>query len=102
MKTLKLWFERDLRKIGWPKVEVRVDQSEVAEIRFSTKFFTYTLTADTLHRESFLGGTCFDRIRQTTVDLPESQFKSETWTKIVEAIEELELISCRPRPGRLF
>lgn len=105
IETLKLWFERDIRHSTWRNVDKLVDQPHVAEIRFSTDRFTYTITADNNHGESYLGCTCFERQRRRGRDLPDGLFSAETWSEIVEAITENEIIPVRsppPPPGCLF
>ena len=100
--NLKRWFERDIRLATWREVEAIVDQPHVAEIRFSTDRFTYTVTADTNHGESYLGCTCFERERRRGRDLPDGKFSQGTWAEIVEAITDNEIVPVRPPPGLLF
>jgi hypothetical protein len=102
INSLKLWFERDIRHATWRDVETLVDQPSVAEIRFATKYYRYTITADELHGQKFLGCTSFDRQHRTTKYLAEGLVDEKTWTEVVEAIDENELICSRPLPGRLF
>ncbi len=91
LDQLRRWFIRDIRHVDWQEVDIPVDQLHAAEIRFTTKFHIYTITADESHGESFLGCTCFDRQRRTTGFLPEGYFDEDTWTDIAEAIEDKEM-----------
>lgn len=97
---LKAWFERDVHMMTWREVEAVVDQPSVAEIRFSTGRFRYVVTADVNHGESFLGGTCFDRVGRQSRDLPEGDCSERTWAKIVAEILENERGPVRPAQGR--
>lgn len=83
---LKDWFERDVHLMSWREVETVVDQPCVAEVRFSTGRFSYTVTADVNHGESFLGGTCFDRVGRQSRDLVEGDCSERTWGRIVAEI----------------
>lgn len=96
MDMLKLWFERDIRLVSWVEVEKRVEQPLVAEIRFSTDRFTYTITVDANHGENYLGCTCFERSRRRGCDLPDGKFSKETWAEIIAAITENEILPDRP------
>ena len=87
---LKAWFERDVHLMSWREVETVVDQPSVAEVRFSTGRFNYTVTADVNHGESFLGGTCFDRVGRQSRDLVEGDCSERTWGRIVAEILENE------------
>ena len=88
--NLKDWFERDVEFVTWREVEAVVDQPSVAEIRFSTGRFRYVVTADVNHGESFLGGTCFDRVGRQSRDLSEGDCSERTWGRIVAEILENE------------
>lgn len=99
---LNTWFDRDISHPLRCEVETVVDQPTVAEIRFATRYFSYTVTADLMHGESFLGCTCFDRKQRTTRYLPEGPVCDQTWQEIVDAINESEMICKRPLPGHLF
>lgn len=95
MDMLKQWFERDIRLTTWAEVEKLVEQPLVAEIRFSTDLFTYTITVDANHGENYLGCTCFERSRRRGCDLPDGKFSRETWAEIVAAITENEILAVR-------
>lgn len=97
---LKAWFERDVHMMTWREVEAIVDQPRVAEIRFSTERFRYVVTADVNHGESFLGGTCFDRVGRQSRDLSEGDCSERTWDKIVVEILENERGPVRSTQGR--
>ena len=88
--NLKDWFERDVDFMTLREVEAVVDQPSVAEVRFSTGRFIYTVTADVNHGESFLGGTCFDRVGRQSRDLVEGDCSERTWGRIVAEILENE------------
>ena len=88
--NLKDWFERDVDFMTLREVEAVVDQPSVAEVRFSTGRFNYTVTADVNHGESFLGGTCFDRVGRQSRDLVEGDCSERTWGRIVAEILENE------------
>jgi hypothetical protein len=96
MELLRQWFERDVRLVTWSEVEKLVEQSLVAEIRFSTERFTYTITVDANHGENYLGCTCFERTRRRGCDLPDGKFSKETWAEIMAAISENEILPDRP------
>lgn len=98
---LRRWFERDIRFTTWRQVDTLVQQANAVEIQFSTKFHVYTITADERLGQSFLGCTCFDRMRRTTRYFPEGYFDEDVWHDIVEAIEDNEMIRPAPR-GHLF
>ena len=87
---MRQWFERDVDFLTWREVETVVDQPCVAEVRFSTGRFSYTVTADVNHGESFLGGTCFDRVGRQSRDLVEGDCSERTWGRIVAEILENE------------
>lgn len=95
MDMLRQWFERDIRLATWAEVEKLVEQPLVAEIRFSTDQFTYTITVDANHGENYLGCTCFERSRRRGGDLPDGTFSKETWAEIVAAITENEILAVR-------
>ena len=90
IEELKAWFERDVHMMTWREVEAVVDQPSVAEVRFSTGRFVYTVTVDVNHGESFLGGTCFDRVGRQSWDLVEGDCSERTWGRIVAEILENE------------
>jgi len=95
MELLKKWVERDIRLVTWYQVEKLVEQPRVAEIRFSTDRFTYTVTVDANHGENYLGCTCFERSRRRGCDLPDGKVTRETWAEIVAAITENEIAATR-------
>lgn len=79
-----------------------VDQPSVAEIRLATKHHVYSITANALHDQNFLGCTCYNRQRQTTSYLAEGLLDEEIWSEIAKAIEEIEMLVAKALPGRLF
>lgn len=95
IEEIRRWFERDVDFLTWREVEAVVDQPSVAEIRFSMGRFSYTMTADVNHGESFLGGTCFDRVGQQSRDLVEGDCSERTWGRIVAEILENERAAVR-------
>lgn len=88
MDMLKSWIERDIRLVTWQEVQIRVEHALVAEIRFPTDLFTYTIIVDANHGENHLGYICFQRSRRRGCDLPDGNLSKKTWAEIVAAITE--------------
>ncbi len=79
-----------------------MDQPSVAEIRFATKHHIYSITANALHDQNFLGCACYNRQRRTTSYLAEGLLDEEISSEIAEAIDEIEMLVAKPLPSSLF
>ena len=78
LETLRQWFRRDFLDFPKERIEWLVDQEQVGEFRFETDSFIYTITADTLHGEDYLGCVCKERTPPRWPDLPDGPFDEKT------------------------
>ena len=100
LEQLRTWFERDIHIATWRDVLVLDDTNHEAKLLFKTPRFTYVISAERHPDSGYLGCTVVQNAVKRGKDLPDGQFCENTWSEIVDAIRETEIVPIRDPNSR--